>query len=568
MSGTSSFVQLGKTVANHAHFVQGLRDDELKGLNVLFINMPLRESARPNVAPEGPAILAARLKSFGAQTSILDLNSYRIVDADAIVRNLPYGRHLTYDEAARYLEDHVNKFGTPHMVAFSGIITTLRWQEEMAKAVKKRIPDCFLVSGNGLATEIKSGLFNWIPELDAIGRSEGDDIILKIAHDAIARQNGRKVFQGTKVGEIDGNPKLLYEGARPNELDSLPYADWSLLQEDVYGTNILEQYLSVPVWGLAANNSSATPFSMTRSLTTVSSRGCPYACAFCYRGAMGERNYGMRSAENVAAQMKYYIDEYGVDFIGFVDDNFAVDKRRIAKLPEVFKSYGADIRWGTHTRMDEADERAYQMAEAGCIYIGFGAESAHETILTRMKKGGFILRGGLVETIVRGRSYQFPKTMVDAVLNCHEAAIHANCTWIAGYPGETLEQLQTSVAFITWQQDIIDTGKIINNNGYTNSRDAINRKMFTATAYPGTAMFKDPYVRKQLTEHFGITYDDNGDPLCDENFHHYVLELDDATKVLASKDGHYLNFSAMTDKKFMKTRDLINADEVEKILEL
>jgi hypothetical protein len=36
--------------------------DELKGVSVLFINMPLRESAMPVVAPEGPAILAAVLR--------------------------------------------------------------------------------------------------------------------------------------------------------------------------------------------------------------------------------------------------------------------------------------------------------------------------------------------------------------------------------------------------------------------------------------------------------------------------------------------------------------------------
>ena len=90
---------------------------------------------------------------------------------------------------------------------------------------------------------------------------------------------------------------------------------------------LINDYINTPVWGLAANNSSATSFSMKRSLTTVSSRGCPYACSFCYRGSQGERLYGMRSPEHIAKQVRGYVDRYDLDFIGFPDDNFAVDKR-------------------------------------------------------------------------------------------------------------------------------------------------------------------------------------------------------------------------------------------------
>ena len=64
------------------------------------------------------------------------------------------------------------------------MITTLRWQEEFAKIVKSILPDCFLVTGGGLATEISKDLFNWIQELDAIARSEGDSIIKDIVKDA------------------------------------------------------------------------------------------------------------------------------------------------------------------------------------------------------------------------------------------------------------------------------------------------------------------------------------------------------------------------------------------------
>ena len=59
----------------------------------------------------------------------------------------------------------------------------------------------------------------------------------------------------------------------------------------------------------------------------------------------------------------------------------------------------------THTRMDEADERLIDMAKSGCVYIGFGAESADEHTLTLMNKGGFILRNGMTPIKVNGSLY-------------------------------------------------------------------------------------------------------------------------------------------------------------------
>lgn len=547
----------------------------LEGLKFTFVNMPLRESAPPVVAPEGPALLASKLRKYGVDVTILDLNAYRIKDSYSEALGLKSGRHLTLKEAELYFLAHLNKHGEQDVIALSGIITTLKWQENFAKIVKRYQPYTFLVSGNGLATEIKFGLFNWIPELDAIARSEGDDVILDIARDAaIIKKIGKtSAILNKKVSShykcmYRGNHRFVYEGGRPKSLDEIEYAAWDLLKSDPFGNNLLEEYIKIPIWGLAANNSSAAPFKMKRSLNTVSSRGCPYSCAFCYRGAQGERNYGIRSAQNLAEQLLNYTELYDLDFIGYVDDNFAVSKKRMTMLPEVFKDYGVKVRWGTHTRMDEADERLFPMSDSGCIYIGFGAESANEKTLKRMQKGGFILKNGLEEVKVNGVTHHFPKTMTNAIKNCHRSGIHANCTWIMGYPGENLNDLKTSVAFIKWQQDIISNKEVENNNEYIDVMSAINRTMFTATAYPGTAMFKEPVVVKKLKENFGITFDKNNDPVCDDNFHFYVSELDDATKILNDSKGNPINYSDLTVDEFLQAREHIDNNEVEKILEM
>jgi len=551
-----------------------LNHNSFSGIKITFINMPLRETAKPNVPPEGPGILASIARRFGAEPYIIDLNGYRVKDELAMQSGLPNGRHLTYEEAEGYLLQHLNNAGDQDVIAFSGKITTLKWQEEFAKIVRRHQPDTFLVSGNGLATEIKSGLFNWIPELDAIARSEGDDVILVILADAktiknVGMEKAYKTGQLSSycLGKADGKYRFRYEGNRPKFLDKIPYAALDLLESDPFGYNVLEDYINTPVWGLAANNSSATSFTMKRSLTTVSSRGCPYACSFCYRGSQGERLYGMRSPEHIAQQVRGYVDSYDLDFIGFPDDNFAVDKRRISKMVPVFKEYGLDqVRWGTHTRMDEADDRVYDMAESGCVYIGFGGESASEHTLTLMKKGGFTLKNGMDTVKVNGSNYEFPITYMNAIRNTKDAGIHANCTWIMSFPGEELKHLQTTIAFIMWQKELLSSDYPAGSPESELAKTYVNSSLFTATAYPGTHMWN--VCREDLENHFDIKHNEAGEPICDDAFHNYVLELDDATKVLNDKNGEPVNFGAMPTDTFLEAREHVDNGEIEKVLEM
>ena len=51
-------------------------------------------------------------------------------------------------------------------------------------------------------------------------------------------------------------------------------------------------------------------------------------------------------------------------------------------------------------------------------------------------------------------------------------------------------------------------------------------------------------------------------------FHNYVLELDDATKVLNDKDGNPVNFGEMPLDKFLEARSYIDSGNLENILEM
>ena len=117
--------------------VTNLQLNEISGVSITFINMPLRESALPNTPPEGPAILASIVRQYGGEPYIIDLNGYRIKDNLANKRGLPNGRHLTYDEAEQMICTHLNTVGNQDVIGFSGKITTLKWQEKIAEIIKR-----------------------------------------------------------------------------------------------------------------------------------------------------------------------------------------------------------------------------------------------------------------------------------------------------------------------------------------------------------------------------------------------------------------------------------------------
>jgi radical SAM superfamily enzyme YgiQ (UPF0313 family) len=587
MSSVLPVIQPRTSHVHPAEVVRSITSKDIKGLKVVFLNMPLRESAVPTTSPEGPLLMLTNLRdNYGVDGSIIDLNGYRIVDEEATRRGLRHGRHLTMAEATSKIVRHFSRYGEPDLVALSGKITTLKWQQPLARFIKEIVPNALLVSGGGLATELKAGLFNYVPELDAVAHSEGDDVILKICYDAavLRRRGWRGAIEAGELapyylGEFDGRHRLLYAGDRPGDLDRFPAADLEFLREDVDGVRLLEYYLGNPVWGVGANNSSAAPFVMTRSTTSVSSRGCPYGCKYCYRGAQGERDWHIRSARHLADELRHHVEKYQIDFKGYPDDNFAVTSGRIRDLRDILRAEGLQVRWGTHTRLDEAAGlvpkagssgrefvfenplRVKLMAESGCVYIGFGPESANPDTLEVLGKGGFTLSAGMTEVQVGGEKRVFPKAMVYGIKHTLEAGIHSNCTWIMGNPSETMDRLKDTVAFMQWQDEFYAQFGI--------PPEAVNKRMFTLTWYPGTQLIKHPKVRSELNRVFGLNFDPvTVEPVCDDAFYRYCMELDDATKVLHGSDGRPLNFSDMPDDEFLRAREAVDSGQTLKILDM
>ena len=62
----------------------------------------------------------------------------------------------------------------------------------------------------------------------------------------------------------------------------------------------------------------------------------------------------------------------------------------------------------------------------------------------------------------------------------------------------------------------------------------------------------------------GVEYE----PVFDEAFEKYMLELDDATKVLHGENEEPLNFGDMPNDQFLKAREYIDSGQTLKILDM
>jgi radical SAM superfamily enzyme YgiQ (UPF0313 family) len=330
----------------------------------------------------------------------------------------------TYDiNAVRPTKDAVIrelKTKTWDVAGVSGLITTYRFQKWLIPILKEIRPQVPVVSGGGLATTISPLLFDQTP-LDIAVIGEGEQTM---------RQVCEALQKGSDLSTVDGirfrrNGHVAETVQRKNieNLDSIPFPAWDLLPMDIYLQN--------PIWGDVAGNSSGfrKDVSVKRSMNIISSRGCPFSCNYCYH-LFGRSSYRFRSVENIVAEIDILVDRYGVDFIGFVDDNMMASRKRMLEFCDAMEAKRFPITWGCHGRVTSAEPKILQrMAEAGCVWIGYGIESGSPAMLHAMNKKA---------------SADQAKT---AIRNTRKAGIYANTTFIFGYPGETRETIQETVEF-------------------------------------------------------------------------------------------------------------------------
>ena len=166
------------------------------------------------------------------------------------------------------------------------------------------------------------------------------------------------------------------------------------------------------------------------SANVVASRGCPYRCNWCAKPISGNK-FQVRPARSVAAEIRELKEMYGVQHIWFGDDVFALNHHWVQDFANEIEALRCALPFKIQSRADlMTSTTVAALRRAGCAEIWMGVESGSQKILDAMDKG---LR---VSDVVAAR-YRLADENIRA------------CYFLQfGYPGETWEDIQQTIALV------------------------------------------------------------------------------------------------------------------------
>jgi radical SAM superfamily enzyme YgiQ (UPF0313 family) len=298
----------------------------------------------------------------------------------------------------------------PDFLGFSTLSSSGRAAAIIAEKVKEMNPNITIALGNYHATFNAERILKKYPFIDLIVRSEGELTCLEIAN---SLEKGKEIKDVRGIAFREGD-KIVFTPDREliKDLDKLPFPDRSLLNVE---------YRSA----LAGLNVATKRFT-----SMVSSRGCPFNCTYCACSLLAQRRWRPRSPENIFEELEMLYNQ-GFRQIIFVDDNFALNQKRVIELCHLMKKNRIEMDWVCDARVDYISADALKaMAKTGCRIIYFGMESANQRILDFYNKG--ITPSQSIAATKAAR-----KAGIDIIVG----------SFIVGAPDETREEIENTFNF-------------------------------------------------------------------------------------------------------------------------
>jgi anaerobic magnesium-protoporphyrin IX monomethyl ester cyclase len=175
------------------------------------------------------------------------------------------------------------------------------------------------------------------------------------------------------------------------------------------------------------------PYYIGRSLTMITSRGCPFNCVFCSTKIHWQK-FRAFSAEHVIEEIELMINKYNVEIIHIFDDLFITDKKRLEKIHDyiVEKGINKKVKFMCLVRADMVDDKTMQMLkDMNVVVTGIGMESGCPRTLEYLKRR--------TTTIEKNRA---------AIELSNKYGIPTMGSFMIGNPGETKEELLQTLKFI------------------------------------------------------------------------------------------------------------------------
>lgn len=278
-----------------------------------------------------------------------------------------------------YAGDRQHNVPEADIYGFTTYTPTYWWSLEKKNEIQELYPNAKYICGGTHASAVPELCKdNW----DYVVVGEGEEAILRLASG-------------------DTLPKIIYSNSL-DDVDNLPFPDYADIDVDSYDRTLDGEPL----------------------LSVLTSRGCPYKCNFCNSIIWnGARKVRFRSPENVAKEIAYLKDTFGINHFRMIDDLFAITETRVKNLTEVFKDL--DIVYRCTARCNTFNDiMAKMLKDSGCVQVELGVESGSLPILERMNKK------------------QTPDDIIYAVHSAKNAGLRVRIYLIMGFPGETWETVK------------------------------------------------------------------------------------------------------------------------------
>ena len=232
---------------------------------------------------------------------------------------------------------------------------------------------------------------------------------------------------------VRGEPELavraLCDGKDPSEVPGMSYLQGSTLINNPEGNPIDLTTLPLPAFHLLDLRNYRYEVLGGRFALLEATRGCHYRCSFCLLKMYG-KGYRKKDPEQVIREVTYLVREAGAETGYFIDLEFTAVRDDVWDLCERLASAKLSFEWACQTRADYVDGPLLQlMKRAGCRLIHFGVESGSSRVLAETNKRITL------EQIERG------------IAETKQAGIDQVCFFMFGFPGETAEDMEATIAF-------------------------------------------------------------------------------------------------------------------------
>ena len=330
----------------------------------------------------------------------------------AVLERAGYGVAM-YDQ--QVAEEDVDAFlaaARPELALIGGTSHGRFVAFDYARRAKALDPSVTVVYGGPHASFTAAETLATVPEIDIIGHGEGEETCLELA--AWKRAGGWREelhkIRGITFRD-DGATATTAPRERIADLDALPLPARHLFPMERY--RIVMDILGVP------------------GTIIMTSRGCPFACAFCSESHFFGRRFFARSADHVADEVEEVMTRWGAEALQIFDSTFSLDRQHVLDFCDELERRGLDIPWACQVRVNTVDEELLaRMREAGCYILAFGVESGDQDVLDGICKG--------IELDQAARVMRW----------CRELGLATRASFSLGHAGETGAQARETNRFI------------------------------------------------------------------------------------------------------------------------